>query len=94
MQVFNLIGIVIKSLLGIILNFMYFAIVITAVMAQVNLSIIISILAVTPFTTAFAFYFIFKESIRAYHFYGMLWLTGCVAIMTHAQGSNNSGGDD
>lgn len=76
-------------MIGIVLNFLYFAIVIASVRANVNLSIIISILALTPFFTAFAFHFIFKEKLASSHYYGMIFMTVCVAILTNAQSSSS-----
>ena len=81
---FNVIGILIKGLIGIVLNFLYFAIVVASVWANVNVSITTSILALTPFSTAFAFHFIFKEKLAWYHYYGMFFMTLCVGILTNA----------
>ena len=87
-------GIVVKGLIGIILNYLYFAIVITSVWANVNVSIITSILALTPFTTAFAFRLFFKEKLASYHYYGMTFMTLCVAILTNAQTSSSETGEE
>ena len=75
----------IKGMIGIVLNYLYFAIVIASVWANVNLSIIISILALTPFFTAFGFHFFFKEKLAPYHYYGMIFMTLCVGILTNSQ---------
>lgn len=81
---FNIVGILVRSVIGLLMNFLYFGIVYTAVLADINISIIISILALTPFISAIAFYFVFKESLNRNHFMGMIIMTICIFILTNS----------
>ena len=91
---FNTIGILIRVIIGHLMNLLYFVIVYTAVLADVSLSIIISILALTPFTSAVAFYFVFGEGLHKNHFLGMVFMTICVFVLTNSTTPTSDSNDE
>jgi drug/metabolite transporter (DMT)-like permease len=54
----------------------------TSYTSGINASVIISLLAMTSFLTAFLFYLIFKEKLMTKHFIGMIAMVTCVIMIS------------
>lgn len=62
-------------------DFVKFGLMYSATLANVNYSLITNLYGLTPFVTAIAFYFIFKEKLNKYHLIGMSFIFICLIIL-------------
>ena len=77
---FNVIAVLTKSLVTMSSQAMKISVMYTAACAGLSYSLVINLYSLTPFFTAIAFYFLFKEKLNSMHLIGMALLFVCIVI--------------
>jgi drug/metabolite transporter (DMT)-like permease len=81
---FNLLGVLCKATCSLCSSFLKIIVMYTAAQAGLHYSLVINMYSLTPFLTAAAFYFIFKERMNPIHIIGIIMLMVCIVITTKA----------
>jgi hypothetical protein len=81
---FNLFGMLAKAFVTLSSQAMKISVMYTAARAGFNYSLAINLYSMTPFLTAIAFYFVFKETLNSLHLVGMALLFVCIVITSQA----------
>jgi drug/metabolite transporter (DMT)-like permease len=77
---FNIFGVLLKALVTLTSQAFKISVMYTAARAGLNYSLVINLYSLTPFLTAIAFYFCFKERLYQMHLIGMGLLFVCIVI--------------
>ena len=77
---FNLFGVFLKAIVMMISHAFKISVMYTAAYAGLSYSLVINLYSLTPFLTAVAFYFLFKERLFKMHLIGMGLLFVCIVI--------------
>ena len=77
---FNMFGVILKALVTMTSQIFKISVMYTAARAGLSYSLVINLYSLTPFLTAVAFYFFFKERLNRMHLIGMALLFVCIVI--------------
>lgn len=80
----NIFGTLLRGLLQFLQFLLIFMIIKSAIQAGISVSVCISLISMTPFMTAIAFFFLYKEKLTIRHVIGMIFMISCVLVISFA----------